>query len=163
MAGNAMDQAIEEHFRAHHFFAIGETTAERIKIQHGSAVSIDPYALVDVKGLNVRTGCPAVLRVPAGEIHEALEPILVHIVEAIRRTIEYLPPELAGDILTEGGAMVGGGALLRGWAGRLQEALGRGSHPQLRVSARPGRLTRIRFSSSRSFSARRARRSSEST
>ena len=45
---------------------------------------------------------------PAGEIQEALEPILVQIVEAIRRTIEYLPPELAGDILTEGGAMVGG-------------------------------------------------------
>jgi len=124
MAGNAMDQAIEEHFRTHHFFAIGETTAERIKIQHGAAVPIDADAIVDVKGLNIRTGCPAILRVAAGEIHDALEPILSQIVEAIRRTIENLPPELAGDILGEGGAMVGGGALLRGWSGRLRDALG---------------------------------------
>ena len=124
MAGNAMDQAIEEHFRTHHFFAIGETTAERIKIQHGAAVPIDADAIVDVKGLNIRTGCPAILRVAAGEIHDALEPILSQIVEAIRRTIEGLPPELAGDILGEGGAMVGGGALLRGWSGRLRDALG---------------------------------------
>jgi rod shape-determining protein MreB len=84
----------------------------------------NPDEPVDLKGLNVRTGCPGVLRVPAAEIYEALEPILSHIIEAIRRTIEYLPPELAGDILTEGGSMVGGGALLRGWQGRLQDALG---------------------------------------
>jgi rod shape-determining protein MreB len=124
MAGNAMDQAIEEHFRTRHHFAIGETTAERIKIQHGSVTPPDPDLPVDVKGLNLRNGCPGVLRVPSSEIVEALEPIQRQIVEAIRRTIEHLPPELAGDVLTEGGAMVGGGALLRGWSRRLQEALG---------------------------------------
>jgi rod shape-determining protein MreB and related proteins len=125
MAGNAMDQAIEEHFRTHHMFAIGETTAERLKIDHGSVIPpADPDEPVDLKGLNVRTGCPGVLRVPAGEIYEALEPILSHSIEAIRRAIEYLPPELAGDILSEGGSMVGGGALLRGWHGKLQDALG---------------------------------------
>jgi len=124
MAGNAMDRVIEDYFRTVHHFAIGETTAERIKIEHASVVPLDPDVPVEVKGLNVRTGCPSVLRVPANEIVEALEPILSQIVEAIRRTIEYLPPELAGDILTEGGAMVGGGALLRGWAGRLRDALG---------------------------------------
>jgi rod shape-determining protein MreB len=124
MAGNAMDQAIEEHFRFHHDFAIGETTAERIKIQYASVTPPDPDLPVEVKGLNVRDGCPGVMRVPSSEIVEALEPILRQIVEAIRRTIEHLPPELAGDILTEGGAMVGGGALLRGWSGRLNDALG---------------------------------------
>ena len=124
MAGNAMDQAIEEHFRSQHFFAIGETTAERVKIRHGSVTPLEPDEPVDVKGLNIRNGCPGLLTVPAREIHAALEPILVQIVEAIRRTIENLPPELAGDILTDGGAMVGGGALLRGWTGRLQDALG---------------------------------------
>jgi rod shape-determining protein MreB and related proteins len=124
MAGNAMDHAIEEHFRSRHDFAIGETTAERIKIQHGSVTPREPDLSVEVKGLNVRNGCPGVLRVPSREIVEALEPIVRQIVEAIRRTIEHLPPELAGDILTEGGAMVGGGALLRGWSGRLRGALG---------------------------------------
>jgi rod shape-determining protein MreB and related proteins len=124
MAGNAMDQAIEEHFRSRHDFAIGETTAERVKIQHASVTPPDRDLTVEVKGLNVRDGCPGVLRVPSSEIVEVLEPILRQIVEAIRRTIEHLPPELAGDVLTEGGAMVGGGALLRGWPGRLRDTLG---------------------------------------
>ncbi len=124
MAGNAMDRAIEEHFRTQHHFAIGETTAERIKIEHGSVMAIEPEGMVEVKGLNVRSGVPDLLKVPAGEIREALEPILSQIVEAIRRTIEHLPPELAGDILADGAAMVGGGALLRGWTARLTGALG---------------------------------------
>jgi len=124
MAGNAMDQAIEEHFRSRHDFAIGETTAERVKIQHASVTPPDRDLTVEVKGLNVRDGCPGVLRVPSSEIAEVLEPILRQIVDAIRRTIEHLPPELAGDVLTEGGAMVGGGALLRGWPGRLRDTLG---------------------------------------
>jgi rod shape-determining protein MreB and related proteins len=123
MAGNAMDQAIEEHFRALHHFAIGETTAERIKIEHGSVVPLERDATLEVRGLNLRTGCPDALRVPASELGEALEPILSQITEAIRRTIEHLPPELSGDVLGEGAAMVGGGALLRGWAGRLSKAL----------------------------------------
>ncbi|MGH7900027.1 MAG: rod shape-determining protein, partial [Candidatus Binatia bacterium] len=79
---------------------------------------------VDVKGLNTRTGRPERLRVSAREIHEALEPTLLQIIEAIRRSIEQLPPELAGDILSEGAAMVGGGALLRGWTDRLRDSLG---------------------------------------
>jgi rod shape-determining protein MreB len=124
MAGNAMDQAIEDHFRSHHSFAIGEMTAERIKIAYGSVVATLPDEPVALKGMNVRTGFPGTLNVHASEIRGALEPILSQIVEAIRRTIEHLPPELAGDILTEGGAMVGGGALLRGWSGRLREAVG---------------------------------------
>jgi rod shape-determining protein MreB and related proteins len=124
MAGNAMDQAIEEHFRSRHDFAIGETTAERVKIQYASVTPPDRDLTVEVKGLKVRDGCPGVLRVPSSEIVEVLEPILRQIVEAIRRTIEHLPPELAGDVLTEGGAMVGGGALLRGWPGRLRDTLG---------------------------------------
>ena len=124
MAGNAMDQAIEDHFRNEHHFLIGETTAERIKMEHGSVVPLPPDVQIEVKGLNVRTGCPAVIRIPANELHEALEPSLRHIIEAIRRTIEHLPPELAGDVLTDGAAMVGGGALLKGWTGRLSDTLG---------------------------------------
>jgi rod shape-determining protein MreB len=124
MAGTAMDRAIEQHFRALHHFAIGETTAERIKIEHGSVVPLEHDAILEVRGLNLRTGCPDVLRVPASELRAALEPILAQITEAIRRTIEHLPPELSGDVLVDGAALVGGGALLRGWASRLGAALG---------------------------------------
>jgi len=122
-AGNAMDQAIVEHFRARHGFAIGETTAERVKIHHGSVTPPDPDLPVEVKGLNLLNGCPGALRVSSSEIVEALEPIFGRIIEAIRRTIEHLPPELGGDVATQGGAIVGGGALLRGWPVRLREAL----------------------------------------
>src|SRR5207249_4191918 len=75
MAGNAMDQAIEDHFRSRHDFAIGETTAERIKIQHASVTPHESDLPMEVKGLNVRTGYPGVLRVPSREIVEPLEPI----------------------------------------------------------------------------------------
>ena len=124
MAGNAMDQAIEDYFRSEHNFLIGETTAERVKMEQGSVLPVVPDVELTVKGLSIRNGCPAVLHVSANEIHAALEPILVQIVEAIRRTIEHLPPELAGDVLSDGAAMVGGGALLRGWRGRLSDTLG---------------------------------------
>jgi rod shape-determining protein MreB and related proteins len=123
MAGNAMDLAIEEHFRSVRHFAIGETTAERIKIEHGSVVAPERDDPFEVRGLNLRTGRPDTLRAQAGEVHAALEPILSQIVEAIRRTIEHLPPELSGDVLAEGAAMVGGGALLRGWTNRVRDAL----------------------------------------
>ena len=122
-AGNAMDRAIEEYFRVAHHFAVGEATAERVKIRHGSVVPLGPDTLVDVKGLNTRTGRPELLQVNSAEIREALEATARRIIEAIRRTIEQLPPELAGDILTEGAAMVGGGALLRGWGDRLRDSL----------------------------------------
>jgi rod shape-determining protein MreB len=124
MAGNAMDQAIEDHFRHYHQFAIGEATAEQLKIRYGSVLPLEPETLVDVKGLSVRTRRPSVLRVPSSEIRLALEPIVVHIIEAIRRCLEHCPPELAGDIHSDGAAMVGGGALLRGWTERLQSSVG---------------------------------------
>jgi len=124
MAGNAMDQAIEAHFKNARNFLIGETTAERIKMEYGSVIPVVPDVEIAVKGMSIRTRCPSVIRVSATELNEALEPIVVHIVEAIRRTIEQMPPELAGDVLTDGAAMVGGGALLKGWVPRLSDTLG---------------------------------------
>jgi rod shape-determining protein MreB len=123
-AGNTMDQAIEEYFRARHHFAIGETTAESVKIRHGSVIEDGPEHEFDVKGLDIRTGRPAALRVSTAEIRETLEPVVRSIVEATRRCIESLPPELAGDIVSDGAAIVGGGALLHGWARRLADDIG---------------------------------------
>jgi rod shape-determining protein MreB len=123
MAGNAMDQAVEEHFRAAHGFAIGEITAETIKIRYGSVIALDPDEEFHLKGLDVRTGRPAARLVSSAEIRSALEPIAAHIVEAIRRCLEHLPPELAGDIVVEGAALVGGGALLRGWPERIRDTV----------------------------------------
>jgi rod shape-determining protein MreB and related proteins len=124
MAGNSMDQTIEQHFRQEHQFAIGETTAERVKIAHGSVYKVAPDAEFRVKGLDVRSGRPAARTASSEEIREALEPTARTITEAIRRCIEHFSPELAGDVLVDGAVIVGGGALLRGWTDRLRDQLG---------------------------------------
>jgi rod shape-determining protein MreB and related proteins len=122
-AGNAMDQAVQAFFRNQHHFHIGENTAEQIKIRHG-AVWDHADSVFDVKGLNQATGRPQGIQVHTSEIRDALEPAARHITDAVRRCIEQLSPELASDVFSGGAAMVGGGALLRGWAERLDEAMG---------------------------------------
>ena len=138
MAGNAMDQAVEDYFRARHHFAIGEITAEAVKIRYGSVSPVADDVQFEVKGLELRTGRPAALQATRGEIREALEPVAGSIVEAIRRCVEQLPPELAGDVVADGAVLVGGGALLHGWPERLQAALGLpvriGEDPPMAVS-----------------------------
>ena len=78
----------------------------------------------EVKGLNQLTGRPQRFSVHSTEIREALEPVARQITDAVRRCVERLSPELAGDVFTNGAAMVGGGALLRGWPERLYQAMG---------------------------------------
>lgn len=124
MAGNVMDQTIEDYFRQEHQFAIGETTAENVKIEHGSVYRTGPESEFRVKGLDVRTRRPAARMASSEEIRETLEPIARTITEAVRRCIEHFAPELAGDVLSDGAVMVGGGALLSGWAERLRDQLG---------------------------------------
>ena len=123
MAGNAMDQAVQAFFRNRYAFSIGENTAEQIKIDYG-AVAGNGDALFEVKGLNQLTGKPQRFSVHTSEIREALEPVARQITDAVRRCVEILSPELASDVFTSGAAMVGGGALLRGWPQRLHEAMG---------------------------------------
>ncbi len=123
MAGNAMDQAVQAFFRNRYAFSVGENTAEQIKICYG-AVAGNGDALFEVKGLNQRTGKPQRFSVHTLEIREALEPIARQITDAVRRCVEQLSPDLASDVFTSGAAMVGGGALLRGWPQRLHEAMG---------------------------------------
>lgn len=122
-AGNAMDQAVQGFFRNRYNFAIGENTAEQIKIRHGRVFPADD-TMFEVKGLSQRTGKPQRLMVNTSEIREALAPVARSITDAVRRSVERLAPELAADVFTDGAVLVGGGALLPGWPERLQEAMG---------------------------------------
>jgi len=124
MAGNAMDGAVEAFFRTRYNFSIGENTAEQIKIRHGEVYDSGEDYLFDVKGLNQQSGKPQRFSVRRSDIREALEPVARQITDAVRRSVEQLSPELAGDVFTDGAAMVGGGALLSGWPQRLFEAMG---------------------------------------
>lgn len=127
-AGNALDEALIEHFRARHNFLIGESTAERLKIEMGSAGEPSPDDLplpeeTEVRGRGL-DGLPRSIRVGAEEIREALEEPVRDLIALVRRTLEETPPELAADIVSDGIHLVGGTALLRGLQGRIERECG---------------------------------------
>ena len=109
-----LNESIVQYLRKVHSLAIGEQTAEEIKFRLGSAYKIVENDKYDVRGLNVINGLPRTVAVSRGEIREALAEPLSQIVEAVRRTLERTPPELAADIFNRGIILAGGGALLQG-------------------------------------------------
>ncbi|MDP2860990.1 MAG: rod shape-determining protein [bacterium] len=116
IAGDEIDEAIINYMRTRYGVLIGERTAEEVKINIGSAWF--PKDEVEretvVRGRDLETGLPRSLRLAAGEVREAISPIVSQIVEAISGLIEETPPELISDILERGIIMAGGGSLLRG-------------------------------------------------
>ncbi len=115
MAGKEMDAAIINFLRLKNGLLIGERTAEEIKIGIGSAdgkAAGEKYAVI--RGRDLETGLPKSLRVSAGEIQEALSPVLNQIVDMIKNLIEETPPELVADIMERGMVLAGGGSLLPG-------------------------------------------------
>jgi rod shape-determining protein MreB len=121
IAGDEMDEAIIQYIKKKYNLLIGEQTAERIKIQTGSAYPLPSEEKMDVKGIDLVNGIPKVITVSSEEIREALSETLGMIVEALRLALEKTPPELASDILDNGVVMAGGGALLRGLDRLFQE------------------------------------------
>ena len=118
IAGDEMDEAIVNFLRLKYSLLIGETTAEQIKIQVGSAVSVKGKSTTDkqivVRGRDLGKGLPKSIRVNSAEIREALAPIVNQIVSAISELIEEAPPELTSDFLERGVALCGGISQLSG-------------------------------------------------
>ena len=124
VAGNAMDESIIHYIRKTYNLLIGERTAERIKIQIGSAYALDEPETMEIKGRHLIEGVPKTITVNDEEIREALaEPISV-IVDAVRVALERTPPELSADIVDRGIVMTGGGAMLKNLDKRLREETG---------------------------------------
>jgi rod shape-determining protein MreB and related proteins len=116
IAGDELTEAILQYMKKVHNLVIGERTAEDIKIRIGSAypTSDDNDSMMEVRGLHLLSGLPRTVTIKAGEIRESmLEPLSV-IIEAVKRTLERTPPELAADIIDRGIMLAGGGALLKG-------------------------------------------------
>lgn len=114
VAGYSMDLAVARHIRRIHNLAIGERTAEEIKIQIGSAFKLEPELTMSVRGRDMVTGLPRTVTVHSAEVREALvEPVGI-IVERVKAMLEETPPELGGDIIERGIVLTGGGSLLRG-------------------------------------------------
>jgi rod shape-determining protein MreB and related proteins len=113
-AGNEFDEAIVAHLRRQHNVLIGESTAENIKLQIGSAYEMPEERVVDVSGRDLVTGIPKTVPISSEEVRDAIQEPLQAIVGAVRAALEVTPPELASDIVDEGIVMTGGGAQLRG-------------------------------------------------
>ena len=113
-AGDNMDDAIITYIRKKHNVLIGERTAEQIKINIGSATIFDGEQPMEVRGRNLMDGLPKNVVITPGEVRDALADTVSVILDAVRTTLEKTPPELAGDIVSRGIVLTGGGALLRG-------------------------------------------------
>ena len=123
VAGDALDEAIISMLRQNYTLAIGESTAEEIKIAIGSVIPLEQELKMDVKGRDLVDGLPKVVSICSEEVREAIEPIVTQIEETIRLTIERTPPELVRDIVDQGIVLSGGTANLRGLNIRFADAL----------------------------------------
>ena len=113
VGGNKIDQAIADFIKKKHGLAIGERTAEEIKITIGSAIPQMKDDYMEVRGRDLIAGLPKTIRVSANEITEAIQDELREIINAIKKVLQETPPELAADVIDKGMILSGGGALLR--------------------------------------------------
>ncbi len=116
IAGDEINESISSYLKKKHSMAVGERTSEKIKIKIGSAFPDDNFdnTPFEVRGLHLSSGLPRSITLTSGEIREAMADPLNQIVEAVKRTLERTPPELAADIVERGIMLAGGGALIRG-------------------------------------------------
>jgi rod shape-determining protein MreB len=128
-----MDAAIAAHVQATHQLFIGEPTAERLKIQVGSAVAGHPEMGLRVKGRCLRKGVPREATIRSGEVRESLCMPLEQILNTIREVLEQAPPELRADLLETGIMLTGGSALLR----NFDRLIRTGVNPPVRVAPDP--------------------------
>ena len=124
IAGDEFDQAILTHVRDAYNLAIGERTAEDIKIKVGSAVPLKDELDVEVNGRDVITGLPQTVRIESEEIRRALNKPLDEMAKAVKDALDATPPDLASDLMYYGILLTGGGALLRGLDVRLRDETG---------------------------------------
>ncbi|HTL88713.1 MAG TPA: rod shape-determining protein [Leptolyngbya sp.] len=115
VAGDELSDAIVQYMKKVHNLVIGERTAEEIKIQVGSAYpSLADEEVMEVRGLHLLSGLPRTVTIKGPEIRESMSEPLSVIIDAVKRTLERTPPELAADIIDRGIMLAGGGALLKG-------------------------------------------------
>ncbi len=124
VAGDELDEAILQYVKKEFSLAIGDRTAEEIKIQMGSAWPLEFELSADIRGRDLISGLPRTVEVTTEQIREAVAEPISAIVDAVKTTLDKTPPELAADIMEDGITITGGGALLGGLAQRLEHETG---------------------------------------
>ncbi len=122
--GFDMDELIVKFLRREYGMAIGERTAEGIKIQVGSVSPMEEELKAEIRGREIETGAPKTVIATSEEIRSALEDAVRPIIEGVRSVLSRTEPELAHDVLDGGIALCGGGGMLRGLADRIQSETG---------------------------------------
>jgi rod shape-determining protein MreB len=120
LGGYDLDEAIQTWVRTHCGLAIGEVTAERVKLEVGCCLELEEPLVTEVRGRDPVTGLPREAEVTSDDIRQAIEAPVEEIIDAAKSTLEETPPELASDLTTSGITVAGGGALLRCFAERLE-------------------------------------------
>ncbi|MEP7114033.1 MAG: rod shape-determining protein, partial [Ilumatobacteraceae bacterium] len=124
VAGDELDDAIMQYVKKEFSLAIGDRTAEEIKIHMGSAWPLDEELTADIRGRDLISGLPRTVPLTTEQVREALAEPLSAIVDAVKTTLDKTPPELAADIMEQGIMVTGGGALLAGINRRLNHETG---------------------------------------
>jgi rod shape-determining protein MreB len=133
IGGDEMDEAIIYYLKKEHNLFLGERTAERVKMEIGSAFPLEEEKKMEINGRDLVTGLPKTIIVTSQQMRKALEKELNDIVNAIVEVLDVTPPELASDILKRGIVLAGGGALLKG----IAERISRETHCDVRLAPDP--------------------------
>lgn len=128
VAGTKIDEAIASYLRKKHNLIVGEQTAETIKIKIGSATPLNKEEKMEVKGRDSIMGLPKVVSLGSTEVTEAIRPVLLQIIGAIKAVLEETPPELASDIIDKGIVMSGGTSSLRNFNQLVTQEIGVPAH-----------------------------------
>ncbi|TAL20721.1 rod shape-determining protein [Patescibacteria group bacterium] len=124
IGGNKFDAAIQEHVRRKYGLAIGERTAEAVKIQIGGALYLPEKLTTEIKGRDVVTGLPRIISVTSDDVTDAIQLELDGVVATVKEVLYKTPPELSADVMEKGMILSGGSSQLRGLADLLSQATG---------------------------------------
>ncbi|MCJ7665709.1 MAG: rod shape-determining protein [Actinobacteria bacterium] len=119
IGGDEMDEAIIYYLKKEHNLLLGERTAERLKMEIGSAFPLENEEKMEINGRDLVTGLPKTIIITSQQIRKALEKPVGDIVNAIVEVLDGTPPELSSDIMKRGIVLAGGGSLLKGFSERI--------------------------------------------
>jgi rod shape-determining protein MreB and related proteins len=124
IGGNKLDSAIQDFIRKKYNLAIGEHTAEQIKIEVGSALYLDSPLVMKAKGRDMVTGLPKMIEVDSNDVTEAIQNELEGMVTSVKKVLYATPPELSADVMDKGMVLSGGTSLLRNMDKLFSQATG---------------------------------------
>ena len=124
IAGDEIDEAIVNYIKKELDLAIGQTTAEEIKMKIGCAKPLMTKETMEIRGRDLNTGLPRNIEINSEQIEEAMKEPINDIVEIVKMTLEKTPPELSSDVIEKGIILAGGGALIRNLDKLISEKTG---------------------------------------